>query len=208
MSKYAVVLEKALPHADVLAPQVTPPARMSRATGQRAYSELASKLFQSTGPCRVVAFASVNQGEGVTRTVCGLAVELVRSGKTVTTLDGSLQTVCAPGICLADDSLKIEPGILGAPRAAEPELASTFIASLRERHDCILLDCGSLESSADLLRLAPLCDGVVIVVEAGRTGKDQIDRAARVIHEARGTLLGCVLNKRRYPVPDWLFRLL
>jgi Mrp family chromosome partitioning ATPase len=48
----------------------------------------------------------------------------------------------------------------------------------------------------------------VLVVEAGVTNKDQIERAARVIRETGGTLLGCVLNKRRYPIPGWLYRLL
>jgi Mrp family chromosome partitioning ATPase len=208
MSKYAVVLEKASPRADSLAPRAPASASSNRASGQRAYAELSAKLFPATGPGRVVVFASVNRGEGVTRTVRGLAAELMRSGKTVVTLDGALHGSPAPDMCLPDDTLRIEPAILGAPRAAEPETASKLIASLRERYDCILLDCGSLESSADLLRLAPLSDGVVLVVEAGRTGKDQIDRAARVIGEAQGTLLGCVLNKRRYPVPDWLYRLL
>jgi Mrp family chromosome partitioning ATPase len=155
-----------------------------------------------------VAFVSANREEGVTRTVRGLSSELVLSGKTVVTLDGALHASPAPDMRRAEETLRIEPSILGAPRLPASETASTFVTSLRERYSCILLDCGSLESSTDLLRLAPLSDGVVLVVEAGRTGKDQIDRAARVIREAEGTLLGCVLNKRRYPVPDWLYRLL
>jgi Mrp family chromosome partitioning ATPase len=209
MSKYAVVLEKASPHADLLAPRrVLAPASSSRASGQRAYAELSAKLFRAAGPVRVVAFASVNPGEGVTRTVRGLAAELVRSGRTVGTLDGALHGSYPSDMSLSDEALRIEPAILGAPRAAEPETAATFIANLRERYDCLLLDCGSIESSTDLLRLASLSDGVVMVVEAGRTGKDQINHAARVIREAQGTLLGCVLNKRRYPIPEWLYRLL
>ena len=60
----------------------------------------------------------------------------------------------------------------------------------------------------DLLRFAPATDGVVLVVEAGRAGKEQINRAAQMITEAQGTLLGFVLNKRRYPIPNWLYRLL
>ncbi len=208
MSKYAVVLEKVSPHSDPMPPQAPSSPRAKRVSGQRAYAELGTKLFPTTGPGRVVAFASVNRGEGVTRTVRGLADELARSKKIVTVLDGSLQGAHVPGMSVLDAGLHIEPAILGAPRAVEPETVSTFIASLRKRSDCILLDCGSLEASTDLLRLAQFTDAVLLVVEAGRTGKDQVDRAARVIGEAGGTLIGCVLNKRRYPVPDWLYRLL
>jgi Mrp family chromosome partitioning ATPase len=208
MSKYAVILEKASPHAVSLPQPAQVATESNRVSGRRAYAELASKLLLSTGLPRVVAFASVNRGEGVTSTVRSLSAELVCSGKSVLTLDGALHGCPAPGMCVLDDGLRTEPAILGAPSTAEPQTASAFIASLRERYECILLDCGSLEASADLIRLAPLSDGVVLVVEAGRTEKDQIERAARVIREAQGTLLGCVLNKRRYPIPGWLYRLL
>jgi Mrp family chromosome partitioning ATPase len=54
--------------------------------------------------------------------------------------------------------------------------------------------------------LAPGVDGVVLVVEADRTKRDQIQRAQRTIEMANGNLLGLVLNKRRYVVPRWLYR--
>ena len=208
MSKYAVLLENASPHSDPAVAPSLPSAASCKASSRGAYAELAAKLFSTTDSGRVVAFVSANHGEGVTRTVSGLAAELARSSKTVLSLDGSLHGSPAAGMRGLDDSLRIDPIILGAPNLVEAETASTLIASLRQRYDAILLDCGSLESSSDLLRLAPLSDWVLLVVEAGRTGKIQIDRAARVISEAGGTLAGCVLNKRRYPVPNWLYRLL
>ena len=159
--------------------------------GSRAYAELAARLFGGADSRKAVAFASVNPGEGVTRTVRGVAAELVRCGKTVATLDGTVET---------------QPIILGAPRIAEPETPATMIAKLRERYDYLLFDCGSLESSVDLLRVAPLADGVVMIVEAGRTGKDQLSHATRLIREANGAVVGCVLNKRSYPIPAWLYR--
>jgi hypothetical protein len=96
----------------------------------------------------------------------------------------------------------------GAPLASEPEQESATLAGLRDRFECILLDCGSLHDSINLLRHASAADGVALVVEAGRTAKEQVEHAARVIREARGTLIGFVLNKRRYPVPGWLYRML
>lgn len=201
MSKYAAVLEKALPHSDAAPPQPAVPPASRPVSSQRPFAELAAKIFPASGSGQVAAFVSVQRGEGVTRTVSGLATELARSRKSVVALDGSLQAAGMRGL---DDGLRIEPIILGAPNLVEAETDLTRIEALRQRYDGILLDCGSLESPADLLRLAPLSDCVLLVVEAGRTEKAQIDRAARVIHEAGGTLAGCVLNKRRYPVPNWL----
>jgi Mrp family chromosome partitioning ATPase len=80
------------------------------------------------------------------------------------------------------------------------------VDALRVSFDNILIDCGPLHESSDAAVLASNVDGVVIVVEAGRSRRDQIMNAQRTIEQAGGKFLGFVLNKRRYPVPDWLYR--
>mgnify|MGYP006159902611 CR=1 FL=1 len=45
-----------------------------------------------------------------------------------------------------------------------------------------------------------------VQLEAGRSRRDQIVNAQRTIEQAGGKFLGFVLNKRRYPVPEWLYR--
>ncbi len=80
------------------------------------------------------------------------------------------------------------------------------VDALRVSFDNILIDCGPLHESADAAVLASNVDGVVIVVEAGRSRRDQIINAQRTIEQAGGKFLGFVLNKRRYPVPEWLYR--
>ncbi|PYR16423.1 MAG: hypothetical protein DMF94_27905 [Acidobacteria bacterium] len=165
--------------------------------GRRPYAELALRLFGRAPLPKVVAFAAANRAEGVTRTVRRLAAELARSGKTVACFDGTLGRPQLPGLRLPEAEMETE----------QQDVAEVF-AALRDRYDCVLLDCGGLDSSVDLLRLAPAADGIVLVVEAGRAGKEQINRAAQMIAEAQGTLLGFVLNKRRYPIPNWLYRLL
>ena len=49
-------------------------------------------------------------------------------------------------------------------------------------------------------------DGIVIVVAANETHKNQIANAERQIQMVNGTILGFLLNKRKYMVPDWLFK--
>jgi Mrp family chromosome partitioning ATPase len=80
------------------------------------------------------------------------------------------------------------------------------VDALRVSFDNILIDCGPLHQSSDAAVLASNVDGVVIVVEAGRSRRDQIVNAQRTIEQAGGKFLGFVLNKRRYPVPEWLYR--
>ena len=191
------VLDEAAPEMDLLAARPAIVVATAPSNGRRPYAELALRLFGRAPLPKVVAFAAANRAEGVTRTVRRLASELVRSGKTVACFDGTLGRPQLPGLRLPEAEMETE----------QQDVAEVF-AALRDRYDCVLLDCGGLDSSVDLLRLAPAADGIVLVVEAGRAGKEQINRAAQMIAEAQGTLLGFVLNKRRYPIPNWLYRLL
>ena len=71
-----------------------------------------------------------------------------------------------------------------------------------------LIDCPSIGASHEATVLAPNVDGVVLVVEADRTKRDQILRVRQTIEMAQGELMALVLNKRRHVVPEWLYRML
>lgn len=80
------------------------------------------------------------------------------------------------------------------------------VDALRVAFDNVLIDCRSLRVSAEAAVLSASVDGVAVVVEAGQTRRDEIRNAQRTIENAGGKFLGFVLNKRRYPVPEWLYR--
>ena len=80
------------------------------------------------------------------------------------------------------------------------------VDALRVSFDNILIDCRSLHVSSDAAVLASSVDGVVVVVEAGQSRRDEIINAQRTIEQTGGKFLGFVLNKRRYPVPEWLYK--
>jgi Mrp family chromosome partitioning ATPase len=80
------------------------------------------------------------------------------------------------------------------------------VDALRVAFDNILIDCRSLRGSSEAAMLSPSVDGVAVVVAAGQTRRDEILNAQRTIESAGGKFLGFVLNKRRYPVPEWLYR--
>jgi Mrp family chromosome partitioning ATPase len=80
------------------------------------------------------------------------------------------------------------------------------VDALRVNFDNILVDCRALRDSSEAAVLASNVDGVVVVVEAGQSRSDEILNAQRTIEASGGKFLGYVLNKRRYPVPGWLYR--
>ena len=81
-----------------------------------------------------------------------------------------------------------------------------MLTQLRLLFDYVLIDCPALHTATDTLSLAPFIDGIILVVEAGKTRKEQIRNAEKSIQFAHGRLLGHILNKRSYVVPNWLYR--
>ena len=91
-------------------------------------------------------------------------------------------------------------------RQLESEKGLKLLQSLRPHFDYVLIDCPSISTSYEAATLAPDVDGVVLVVEADRTKRDQIFRARQTIEMAKGSLMGLVLNRRRHVVPEWFYR--
>ena len=181
------------------------------------------RLRQSTpqadaGLC--VAFTSANPGEGVTHTIQALLVGLTReAGTRILVADSRMlrQLTVAP----ADlpDHCRTMPsagGMLFELSSAGERGPNSWEGSWEYRRDCmqclratfdyVLIDCPALREANDLLSLAPFVDGVILVVEADRTRKDQVLHAEKAIEFGRGKLIGHILNKRNYVVPEWIYR--
>jgi hypothetical protein len=176
---------------------------------------------------RIVAFTSSAPGEGVSYVVHTLAKEIAtHTQRRVLAVDSmGLQNIHVPDPLQISsqcsetqiDNLLTLPAdteaLVELSRPAQstmwqknPEHRLACIKALRWNFDYVLIDCPSLRVSADATTLAPIVDGVAVVVEAGRTRREQIHRAQKVIERAGGNFLGFVLNQRSYPVPGWLYR--
>jgi Mrp family chromosome partitioning ATPase len=219
MGRHATVLERAEPRfnlsSQVLLEGAEKPSGAAAAITapelpeDAVYTQLAVSLFDAATPQKVVAFASAQRGEGVTFVVRGLAAALTRLGKSVAVFNGALRPLSLAGVPTMGQELADRTRIAGVPAAPEVVAkASDILGAARGAHQCVLVDCGSLETSVDVVRLSPICDGVVLVVEASRASKRQVMRATSTIRHGGGTLAGLVLNKRQYPIPGWLYKLL
>ncbi len=89
---------------------------------------------------------------------------------------------------------------------ASAEHRRECIDRLRSRFQYLLFDCPAVLTSSDVLGVASLVDGVLLVVEANRTTSAQVSQAEREIEVAGGRLCGSILNKRKSPLPEWAQR--
>ncbi|MDQ6664689.1 MAG: hypothetical protein M3Z23_09885 [Acidobacteriota bacterium] len=170
---------------------------------------------QSGGQCGRFAFTAVSRGEGVTSVVQSLAKEMARhTGERILIApSGSLNRIVSP------DARELERRVVPVSSMVwtvpGPELigsaANSFgqnrgFHALDGKFGFLLIDCPSLKRSSEALYLSKHIDGVVLVVAAGETRKDHIEQARKLIKVSASTLLGFVLNKRTYPVPDCIYQ--
>ena len=171
----------------------------------------------------VVALTSANPDEGVSYVTRALCHELAKCEvNSVARINARfLRKLYEPTVEVLQRSLSrsnsniCEIGLMDASLML-PERAGRWDGSWQYRRECIdllrnefdyaLIDCSSLKESGDLLSVAPFVDGVILVTEANRTRREQIQRAERTIETAQGRLFGHVLNKRTYAIPEWIYR--
>jgi Mrp family chromosome partitioning ATPase len=202
-----------------------PPA--SDVMWEKVYNQLIYTIFQKpqekTDTGMVVALTSAIPGEGVTYLTRTLCHELAKSEITsVARINARfLRKLYEPTVEVLHRSLSRSSNNISEIGLTDtslllPEGAGRWDGSWQYRRDCIdllrnefdyaLIDCSSLKESSDLLSVAPFVDGVILVIEANRTRREQIHHAERTIEAAQGKLLGHVLNKRTYSIPEWIYR--
>jgi Mrp family chromosome partitioning ATPase len=162
-----------------------------------AFQGILHSAFQrlQIGEGIVIAFTSANPGEGVSYVSRKIASQLSSSsaGSTLYTSSSELQT----------DSWLAGPNRL---EGSTWEGWRSRVSRLRARYRYSVIDCPAVSTSGDVLSLAPHLDGVVVVVAANETRKAQLGNVERQIQMVNGKILGYLLNKRKYVVPDWLFK--
>jgi len=206
----------------------------SKRTKAGFYLDLIRTVFQAVDEqgklCnRVVAVTSATPGEGVSHVVDLLAEELAtQTQNRVLRVDAAslrnIQMTDPSKVWLYCEETEIEnllslsvaessPSMraVGAGRMVgewetTPEFRADCLKALRWNFDYVLIDCPSTAVSSEAATLASLVDGVCVVVKAAQTRRGQIQHCQQAIESAGGNFLGFILNRRKYPVPNWLYR--
>jgi capsular exopolysaccharide synthesis family protein len=86
------------------------------------------------------------------------------------------------------------------------EKLGEFIAEMKNRFEYILLDSSPVGMNPETTVFCELVDAVVMVVRHGSTRREVVRRSKETIERAGGKILGVVLNKRKFPIPEFLYR--
>ena len=175
---------------------------------------------------RSIMFVSSQGGEGTTTVARQFAFMLARDSRIRTLL------VDAHARRPSLEQGASEPAAMGSPRALdvprEParrvidawplgeqfhEVGGLSVTLMREvvewgsgLYDWIVLDGPPVLESPDAAPIASVTDGVIVVVESGRTKRPVLRRAVQLLRKAGGQVLGSVLNRRRLEIPEFIYR--
>ena len=181
---------------------------------------------------RSVLVTSAHRGEGST-TVAMIIARALKTDQRVLLVDANLRhprlhrhyaTSISPGLAdvlsdgadagkvarTADEHLSILPSGTISNEATKPLLdparMKNQLESMERAYDVVVIDSAAGLEYPDPIVLAPLCDGVVIVVEAGGTRWEVAGDLKARLEEAGARLLGIVMNKKRLSIPGWIYR--
>jgi Mrp family chromosome partitioning ATPase len=92
------------------------------------------------------------------------------------------------------------------PPGEEPAGMAEFWERMRQEFELVVVDCPSVSESFDPIMLASQMDAVVLVVAAESTRAPVAQNLRDRIAEVGGPIVGVVLNRRRFHIPEFLYR--
>jgi len=194
--------------------------------------KLVQRLFLLPGGVRRVVFAGVDPGTGcswmtarvadilatqVSGSICVVDANFrsgtLHSAFSVENHFGFTDALSQPGPVkqfasrLAPNLWLLSSGSMtsnGQALLSSERLGARF-AELRNEFDYILIDTPALTVCADPVAIAHFADGIALVLEADVTRRETARKSAQDLEAANIRVLGTILNKRSFPIPQSLY---
>jgi protein-tyrosine kinase len=193
-----------------------------RSAAAEAYRTLSTNIqFSSLDrDVKTLLVTSVGQDEGKSIVLANLAITMAESGRSVVMIDcdlrhPSLHTVfgvsdqpgltsmvlnpdlAAPLVATSVPNVSLLPAGPLPPNPAElisSERFTRVLEAIGAGVDCVLIDAPPVVAVTDATILAARVDGVLLVVDSGRTRRDPARRAREQLQRVGARLLGVVLT--------------
>ncbi len=175
-------------------------------------------------PLKTLLVTSPLPQEGKTTTVANLAAVFARAGASTVIVDADLRkprqhrvfqvdnrsglttALVSEGLgrmngCLKESGIPNLKVLASGPRPPNPsellssERMAAMIGELREEADIVLLDTPPCLAVSDAAVLASKVDGILLVLEAGKTRREPAVRAKEALEQVGGRIVGVVLTK-------------
>jgi len=81
-----------------------------------------------------------------------------------------------------------------------------LLQSALQRYHTVLIDAPPIVGSPETPPMTGFADGVVLVVHCGKTKREIVQRSMNMIGQFDARVLGVVLNRKKYYIPDFIYR--
>jgi capsular exopolysaccharide synthesis family protein len=209
-SKLDVALLGVIPKA----PDDRPIDKLSDAKSaiSEAYNSLRGSIMYSTpeGLPHVMLCTSAQANEGKSTTAFAISASFARMGKRVLLIDADMRRPSVSSLLTSQDALSVAvrpsavPNLDVIPSGPIPPSPTELLSGYRieallqeaaAAYDVVMVDSPPVLGLADAPNLAALVDGVLFVVEAGRSRRGALKQAMRRLKAMRPIILGAVLTK-------------
>jgi capsular exopolysaccharide synthesis family protein len=95
------------------------------------------------------------------------------------------------------------------PATIQLHLATVFpklIEDAFKEYDMVVFDAPPITISPESPPMSTFVDGVVLVVQAGKTKREVVQRSMNAISQLNGNILGVILNRKKYYIPEFLYK--
>ena len=199
------------------------------------YQEVKTKLITSfpIGSVKTILFTGTVQGDGCTTTAASFANTLAQNCRlNVLLIDANLRSPKLHEVFNVQynqglaDLLTLEEGISlfkkvghgnlylipcgkensGPLTIFESTRFEKILKQMREKFDYVILDAPPAIGFAETKVMGKKVDGVILVVESGKTRRQVASRAKQEMEEAGAKILGVILNRRKNYIPEWIYK--
>lgn len=204
--------------------------------GQEECLRLVQRVFlaQPAKPGRAIVLAGIDPGAGCTRICVETARTLAaNTSASVCLVEANFRSPALPNFfgvpnhrgladALASEgdirsfATQLQPqnlwllsaGVVTARSSAllNSECLKLRFEELKKKFDHVLIDAPALNLYADAVAMGCIVDGVVMVLQADSTRRESALKALESLQAANIEVLGAVLNRRSFPIPDFLYR--
>ncbi|MCM3135330.1 CpsD/CapB family tyrosine-protein kinase [Paenibacillus polysaccharolyticus] len=168
-----------------------------------------------------IMVASAESGEGKTTTISNLAVTYAQEGKKVLLIDADLRNPSLHRVFSVPNHVGLS-SVLSNQYAVEEVLRDSYIDNLQlftsgpippnpsemigsnrmkslmekleNQYDVIMFDTPPVLTVTDALIVSSLCDGVLLVVNAGKVKKELVKKTKAHLEHVNARILGVILN--------------
>jgi non-specific protein-tyrosine kinase len=193
-----------------------------RSPVSEAYRTLRTNLsfYSVDNPLKTLVITSAAPGEGKSTTIANLAVTMAQSGRRTILVDCDLRRPSLHDLF----NLKAEPGFTNMVLSEDMDIplqqtnvpnlwlltagtkppnpadllgakkVDQLIARLQEEADMVLFDAPPVIAVTDAAVLGAKVDGVLLVIQAGKTKRDHAERAKETLEKAKVRIVGATLT--------------